>query len=152
VNTPEHPQLSRRRFLRNAAITAAMVSAPPLLQAAATTPASAWAIGCLNRPWTKWSADEMLDGVKSAGYRWVGLQTPTAADPFVGATAKPEYLAALKQKIAARGLTATMGRLRTLDSADFDAATADIRIQVKNAGVLGFKNPDQHRHRKTRAV
>ena len=81
----------------------------------------------------------MLDGVKSAGYRWVGLQTPTAADPFVGATAKPEYLAALKQKIAARGLTATMGRLRTLDSADFDAATADIRIQVKNAGVLGLK-------------
>jgi sugar phosphate isomerase/epimerase len=81
----------------------------------------------------------MLDGVKEAGYRLVGLQTPTAADPFVGATAKPEYLAALKQKIATRGLTPTMGRLRTLDSAEFEVATADIRVQVKNAAVLGLK-------------
>lgn len=81
----------------------------------------------------------MLDGVKAAGYRLVGLQTPTAADPFAGATAKPEYLATLKQKITARGLTATMGRLRTLDSADFETATADIRVQVNNAQVLGLK-------------
>ena len=80
----------------------------------------------------------MLDGVKSAGYRMVGLQTPTPSDPFVGAAAKPEYLAALKQKIGARGLTATMGRLRTLDAADFAEATGDIRRQVDNAKTLGL--------------
>ena len=80
----------------------------------------------------------MLDGVKAAGYRVVGLQTPTAADPFVGSAAKPDYLAALKRKIAEHGLTATMSRLRTLDAADYTAATADIRKQVENAKTLGL--------------
>jgi sugar phosphate isomerase/epimerase len=130
--------LSRRDFLRSAAMSVAVISAPQVLSAAATGGAPAWTIGCLNRPWVKWSADEMLDGVKAAGYRVVGLQTPTPADPFVGSTATPAYLAALKQKIAARGLTATMGRLRTMDNADFAKATADIRKQVDNAVALGL--------------
>ena len=80
----------------------------------------------------------MLDGVKTAGYGVVGLQTPTPADPFVGSTAKPEYLAALKHKIGSRGLTATMSRLRTMDTAAFPEATADIRKQVDNARTLGL--------------
>ena len=80
----------------------------------------------------------MLDGVKAAGYGVGGRQTPTPTDPFVGASAKPEYLAALKQKIAARGLKVTMSRLRTMDNADFAEATADIRKQVDNAGKLGL--------------
>jgi sugar phosphate isomerase/epimerase len=131
------PLLTRRRFLTSTAAGVAAFSAPNVLSATADK-SPAWTIGCLNRPWTKWSADEMLDGVKAAGYRVVGLQTPTPSDPFVGSAAKPEYLAALKEKIAARGLTVTMSRLRTLDAADFTAATADIRKQVDNARTLGL--------------
>ena len=130
--------LSRRQFLHHAAMSVAAVSVPQVLSAAASSTVPAWTIGCLNRPWVKWSADEMLDGVKSAGYQVVGLQTPTPVDPFVGSTATPEYLTTLKQKIAARGLTATMGRLRTIDNADFAKATADIRKQVDNAVTLGL--------------
>jgi sugar phosphate isomerase/epimerase len=107
---------------------------------AANRPAAtpAWTVGCLNRPWTKWSADEMLDGVKAAGYRTIGLQTPTQADPFAGSTATPEYLRTLKEKIAARGLNAIQGRVRTMDTAPFGEATADIRKQVDNARTLGL--------------
>jgi sugar phosphate isomerase/epimerase len=129
--------LTRRRFLAGATVGIAAFSAPQVLSAAASNP-PAWTIGCLNRPWVKWSADEMLDGVKAGGYHVVGLQTPTAADPFVGPAAKPEYLTALKEKIAARGLTATMSRLRTMDSADYTTATADIRKQIDNARTLGL--------------
>ncbi len=131
------PLLTRRRFLAGATVSVTAFAAPHVLSAAANAN-PAWTIGCLNRPWVKWSADEMLDGVKAAGYRVVGLQTPTPSDPFVGSAAKPEYLAALKEKIAARGLTVTMSRLRTMDSADFAAATADIRKQVDNARTLGL--------------
>lgn len=81
----------------------------------------------------------MLDGIKAAGYRTIGLQTPTPADPFVGSAATADYLAKLKDKIAARGLTAIQSRLRTMDTAPYDQATADIRKQVAHARTLGIK-------------
>lgn len=80
----------------------------------------------------------MLDGVKAAGFNLVGLQTPTPSDPFVASTAKPEYLASLRQKIAGRGLTANQGRLQTKDTAPYDDAIADIRQQIQNAKTLGL--------------
>jgi L-ribulose-5-phosphate 3-epimerase len=129
---------TRRHFLRNVAVSVAAASSPRLALAASGPTKSTWTVGCLNRPWVKWSADEMLDGVKAAGYRVVGLQTPTAADPFVGSSASPEYLAKLKDKIAARGLTVNQSRLRTLDTANFADATADIRRQFDNARTLGL--------------
>jgi sugar phosphate isomerase/epimerase len=79
----------------------------------------------------------MLDGIRSAGYRTIGLQTTTPADKWVSATSK-DYLAALKDKVAARGLTAIEGRLTTKDGAALDAATADIRQQIDNAKFLGL--------------
>ena len=130
--------LTRRQFVRDAAVAVSALSATRAFGATRVGTGLPWTIGCLNRPWVKWTADEMLDGVKAAGYRIVGLQTPTPTDPFVGSAATPEYLAALKQKISTRGLTATMGRLRTMDNAAFPEATADIRKQVDHARILGL--------------
>lgn len=79
----------------------------------------------------------MLDGIRAAGYRAIGLQTTTAADKWVSAPSR-DYLAKLKEKIAARGLTAVEGRLTTRDSAPFADATAEIRQQVDNAKFLGL--------------
>lgn len=81
----------------------------------------------------------MLDGIKAAGYRTIGLQTPTPADPFVGSAATADYLARLKEKIAARGLIAIQSRLRTMDAAAHEQATADIRRQIANARTLGVR-------------
>ncbi|MBM3844531.1 MAG: twin-arginine translocation signal domain-containing protein, partial [Verrucomicrobia bacterium] len=62
---------SRRAFLgQTLAAAGATALLPPPLRAA---PAPDWTIGCLNRPWTKWSCDAMLDGVKAAGFTEVGL-------------------------------------------------------------------------------
>lgn len=79
----------------------------------------------------------MLDGIRAAGYKTIGLQTTTPADKWVGATSR-DYLVALKEKVAARGLTAIEGRLTTKDSAPFESATAEIRQQVDNAKLLGL--------------
>ena len=100
--------------------------------------AAAWTIGCLNRPWVKWSVDEMLDGVKAAGYRTVGLQTNTPGEAFIAAGATPAYLAALKQKIAARGLKVNLARLTLKDGVPLAEASAGIRQQLDNARTLGL--------------
>ncbi len=133
------PPTTRRHFLENTALALAAAAVGPGLRAAATASSRAWTIGCLNRPWTKWSADEMLDGVKSAGFRLLGLQTPTPADPFAGATATREYLAELKDKIAARGLEAFQGRLQTRDAAPEADEAAAIRRQIDHAEYLGLR-------------
>jgi len=127
--------LSRRKFLH---LTSATALAGWLARdaAAATTPAP-WTIGCLNRPWVKWSADEMLDGLRAAGYTTIGLQTTTSKDKWVSNNSR-DYLSALKEKIARRGLNAFQGRLTTKDGVPFDTSTAEIRQQIDNAKFLGL--------------
>jgi sugar phosphate isomerase/epimerase len=131
------PTLTRRHFVRN--VTLGLAACAAGRAASAAKPARpSLPIGCLNRPWTKWSVDDMLQGVHAAGYRLLGLQTPTPADPFNGPGASREYLLSLKQKIAARGFAVNVGRLRTKDAAPFAEATAEIRQQVDNARTLGL--------------
>lgn len=130
---------TRRRFLETSALAVAAASLGPAARAATSAAGRAWTVGCLNRPWTKWSADEMLDGVKAAGFRVIGLQTPTPADPFVAAAAKRDYLAALKDKIAARGLEAFQGRVQTRDNAPEAEEAAAIRAQIDHAKFLGLR-------------
>jgi len=131
--------LTRRDFLSGTAAAATMgLLSSTALGADKSVPAS-WPIGCFNRPWTKWSYDDALDAIKAAGYRWTGLLTATKSEPFIAASATPEYLAALKQKIAARGLKANMGALRINNTAALPAAIADTRQQLANAHTLGLQ-------------
>ncbi len=99
-----------------------------------------WTIGCFNRPWTKWSFDETLDGVKAAGYSVTGLLSRTKDDPFIGSEAKPEYLDAVMKKIAQRGLKANMGALNVRASLPFEEAKADLRKQIDNAHFLKLEH------------
>lgn len=102
---------------------------------------TAWPVGCFNRPWTKWSFDETLDGIKAAGYSSMGLLSPVAAkgDIFTSADATAGYLASLKQKIAARGLKANMTALRVKHNVPLAAAIADARRQLIHAHTLGLE-------------
>ncbi len=130
------PALSRRDFLVSAS-AAALAAALPAHAAAAKGPA--WKIGCFNRPWTKWSYDETLDAIKGAGYGTTGLLSPTKADIFTHANATPDYLAGLKQKIAARGLAVNMTSLRMRHELPLDGLIADTRKQLANAHTLGVE-------------
>jgi sugar phosphate isomerase/epimerase len=131
--------LPRRRFLAATATGVACTLLPRAVSAAQKEAAPRWPIGCLNRPWTKWSYDETLDAIKGAGYAWTGLLTPTKTDVFTNSAATPEYLAALKEKIAARGLKANMTALRVKNTVPLAEAIADTRQQLANAHTLGLE-------------
>jgi sugar phosphate isomerase/epimerase len=134
-----HVPLSRRDFLStvSAATALAIVSRPTL--AADKVSATRWPIGCFNRPWTKWTLDEALDSIKAAGYQWTGLLSATKNEALTNSTATPEYLAALKQKIAARGLKANMCALRIKNDLPLTGVIADTRKQIENAHTLGLQ-------------
>src|SRR3954470_3788561 len=129
---------SRRAFITTSATAAALL---PFAAYAADkkSAASRWPIGCFNRPWTKWSFDEALDSIKGAGYEWTGLLTASKTEVLTGSSATPEYLAALKQKIAARGLKANMAALRVKSDLPLAEAIADTRKQLTNAQTVGVQ-------------
>ncbi len=132
---------TRRQFIREGssllAATALLADAPSLL--AATDPAARWPIGCMNRPWTKWSFDDTLKAVKSAGYATIGLLTRTNADPFIAADATPEYLDGLKRALAASGLAANMGALRSRHDVPVDETVRGLQQEIDNAAFLGLR-------------
>jgi sugar phosphate isomerase/epimerase len=130
------PLLSRRQFL---ATTAAAATASLVSRAHAAPAPSRWTVGCFNRPWTKWSYDQTLDGIKEAGYAVTGLLTPIPGqgEVFTNSNATPEYLAALKAKIAARGLKVNMGALRIKNGVPLADAIADTRKQIENIRYVG---------------
>src|SRR5438552_11422241 len=109
--------MNRREFIQQAAIAGAATAALNF-SGAETVEAKGvkWQIGCFNRPWTKWSYDVTLDGIKAAGYKLTGLLTRTKDEPFISADVTPEYLDGLKRRIAERGLKANMGALRSRHS------------------------------------
>src|SRR5262249_7567212 len=145
--------MNRRTFLQHTILggTAATlgVSRAPSLAASVR-----WPIGCFNRPWTTWSFDETLKQIKGAGYQTTGLLTRTRDEPFIGADAAPEYLARLKQRLAASGLTANMGALRTRHDIPLADSIREARRQVDNAAALaltyilsfGVDKPEEYEH------
>jgi len=129
--------MNRRTFLQHALLggvaTTFGVSRRPALDASVR-----WPIGCFNRPWTNWSFDETLTQIKAAGYQTTGLLTRTKDEPFISADAPPAYLAALKRRIAASGLKANMGALRSRHDIPLGESVAEVRRQIDNAATLGL--------------
>lgn len=136
--------MNRRQFVRRATVIAAAAGVVPLtMRSAETSRGVNWPIGCFNRPWLgpnrSGAFDTALDGIKAAGYRLTGLLSRTAADPFVGSEATPEYLAELKRKIAARGLAVNMASLRTRNELPSAEQLRDLRQQIENGRTIGVE-------------
>src|ERR1051325_4140085 len=127
--------MNRRQFLRRAAAAAGATAISNF-----AAPGANWTIGCFNRPWTKWGGiDIALDGIKEAGFNVMGLLTRTRTEPLIGADATPEYIAELKKKIAARGLKANLGAIRTKVDGALDEGIKDLRAQIDHAHTLGLE-------------
>jgi sugar phosphate isomerase/epimerase len=145
--------MNRREFLRQTAAGGAMAALGASLSSSLDA-AVRWPVGCFNRPWTTWSFDETLKQIKAAGYQTTGLLTRTKDEPFIGADATPEYLAALKQRIAASGLIANMGALRSRHNIALDESIKEVRKQIDNADTLklpfilsfGVDKPEEFEH------
>jgi sugar phosphate isomerase/epimerase len=130
---------TRREFVRDGAALlagAAFLADRSSLEAA---PAASWPIGCMNRPWTKWTFGETLTAVKAAGYTTIGLLSRTKDAPFIAADASPEYLQELKRTLAASGLTANMGALRSRHEIPLEDTVQSLQKEIDNAAFLGLK-------------
>jgi len=127
---------NRRQFLRASAVAAATL--PGTIRSALAATGVSWPVGCFNRPWTKWTYDDALDGLQAAGYALTGLLTPHKGEDFSSA-ATPEYLASLKKRLAARGLSANMAAIRFKPAAPLDDNIRDLRKQIENAARLELK-------------
>ena len=142
--------LTRRGFLGVASVAgaAAMLPFPAAARAAAQAPSTTWAIGCHSRPFGSFRAsqvdnpDFILDSVRAAGYQYADMIS--AAPPGAGrgggrgVAVTPEMIAAMKQKLAARGLKSNIASLPTAARGVpvADAIAAAQRI-VANAHELG---------------
>ena len=145
--------MNRRDFLQHTILGGA-ATALGLSSSRALNARVSWPIGCFNRPWTTWSFDETLKQIKTAGYQTTGLLTRTKDEPFIGADATPEYLGRLKQRIAASGLKANMGALRSRHNIPLDESIKEVRQQIANAETLalpslltfGVDKPEEYAH------
>ncbi len=146
--------MNRREFLQHTVAGGAMSAVGVSMSASLPARAVNWPIGCFNRPWTTWSFDDALRQIKAAGYQTTGLLSRTKNEAFIGADATPEYLASLKQRIAASGLKANMGALRTRHNIPLDESIKETRRQVENAAMLdltylltfGVDRPEEYEH------
>ena len=159
---------TRREFLATASAAAAAML-PVAARGAAQQPAADWAIGCHTRPFTTFRAsqtanpDYILDAVKSAGFEFAdmisaaaggsrgrgarGAGGPAAGAPGAaapqrgrGVPATPEEVAALKQKLVARGLKSNIASFPTVQRGVPQAeAIANARKLIANAHTLGQK-------------
>ena len=156
--------LTRRDFMGVASATGAAAILPLSHGTHAAAQAPTWQIGCHSRPFGGFRAaqsdnpDYVLDSVKAAGYRYAdmisaappgagrgggalaaGSNAPSGAGSGRGTVAvTPEMIAAMKEKLAARGLKSNIASLpttpRTMALADAIAAAQRV---VGNAHALG---------------
>src|SRR5687767_900066 len=113
---------SRRDFLTTASAIAAAAMLPAAVRGAQDSKGTRFMIGCHLRPFSRFrlSHDEVLDAIKAAGFKSADMirATPPAPPAAPGTAAAggqrgrgavapvtPESIAALKEKLAARGLT-----------------------------------------------
>jgi sugar phosphate isomerase/epimerase len=143
--------MNRRDFIRHSIIAG---TATILSSSEAQSKGVKWQIGCLNRPWTKWSFDQTLQAISASGFKTTGLLTRTREEPFIAADATPEYLESLKKRIAASGISANMGALRSRHDIALEESIRDVRKQIDNAYFLSLKfvlsfgadKPEEYEH------
>lgn len=98
-----------------------------------------WPIGCFNRPWSPWSYDTALDGMRDAGYTRTGILGDHVGEPFTMPDATPTYLTTLRKRIHDRGLTPIIGWLKSRHDIPMAESIAHAAAQVENARRLGLK-------------
>lgn len=150
-HTDPMKHITRRSFLESASVGVTALAASPWACARAAEPVK-WPVGCFNRPWTKWSYDEALDGIAAAGYKLTGLLSSHRGEAFTLPSATPEYLDGLKKRIAQRGLAVNMTAIRLKTEGPLEESMADLRKQIENAARLeltymlsfGVDKPEQY--------
>jgi sugar phosphate isomerase/epimerase len=150
-----HPYSSRREFLATASAAAAATLLTRTAHGAQDSPGGR-SIGCHTRPFARFrlSQDELLDAIKAAGFKSADMirASPPAAAAASGAApaggqrgrgaappVTPESIAALRERLAARGLTTTIASLAVPTGVSLPEAVKSVRQQIADAHALGQK-------------
>jgi sugar phosphate isomerase/epimerase len=146
------PIRSRREFLATASAAAAAAILPASAHAAQGSKGTRSMIGCHTRPFSRFRLDHdaLLDAIKAAGYKSADMiratpPLPAGAAPDAGQRGRgappvtPESIAALKQKLAARGLVSTVTSLTVPTAVPLADAIVGVRQQIADAQALGQK-------------
>ena len=146
--------MNRRDFLQQSIVCGAATAFGMSASASLGARAVKWPIGCFNRPWTKWSFDDTLKQIKAAGYQTTRLAHAHKRRAVHRRGRDARVSGALKQRIAASGLTANMGALRSRHNIPLDESIKEARKQIDNAGALaltylltfGVDKPEEYEH------
>jgi sugar phosphate isomerase/epimerase len=133
-----NPTFTRRQFLQRAAVGTVLVAAPRV-SPASTGKGVNWPIGCFNRPWSNWSYDQALDGLRTAGFKTTGLVGSHYREPLLSLEATPEYIDTLRGRIAERGLTPLTAWLRSRHNTPVEESIRTTRELIDQAARLGLK-------------
>ncbi|MCS7223556.1 MAG: sugar phosphate isomerase/epimerase [Armatimonadetes bacterium] len=98
-----------------------------------------WLIGCFNRPWSPWSYDVALDGMRQAGFSVTGLVGSHQGEPFLSDDATAEYLENLSRRIAAAQLKPIVAWLDTRHDIPLSQALEEACRKVDKAALLGLQ-------------
>jgi sugar phosphate isomerase/epimerase len=147
----------RRTFIKTSAAAIAAMAFPRSSRGSAQfASAKPWPIGCHARPFSRFrlNHDALLDAIKAAGYTSADMisAAPAGARGAAsagGATAAPaqrgpvpitpDMIAALKEKLAARGMVSTVCSLSVRTDVPLADAVTAARQQITNAHALGQK-------------
>ncbi len=147
---------SRREFLTTALAGAAATLLPASAHGAQDSRGTRPMIGCHARPFSRFrlSQDELLDAIEAAGFKSADMIRASAPAPAAAAGAAPEggqrgrgaappvtpeSIAALKERLAARGLTTTIASLSVPTGVSLSDAVKSVRQQIADAHALGQK-------------
>jgi len=147
---------SRREFLTTASAIAAAAMLPDAAYGGQGTKGGRSMIGCHSRPFSRFrlGQDELLDAIKAAGYKSADMIRATPPAPPGATVAQapagqrgrgalppvtPESTAALKEKLAARGLVSTVVGLTVPTGVPLAEAVTSARKQIADAHALGQK-------------
>ncbi|MBM3840799.1 MAG: sugar phosphate isomerase/epimerase [Verrucomicrobia bacterium] len=130
--------MNRRIFIQTAGLSITSLATSQFLRSLAAEKVH-WPVGCFNRPWTRWSYDDALDGIKAAGYKLTGLLTGQRGEAMTSSAATPEYLDNLKRRIAQRGLAVNLTAIRFRQEGALGDNISDLRKQIENAARLELK-------------
>lgn len=130
--------MNRRAFIQTSSLSVAALTLPQFIASLAAENIP-WRIGCFNRPWTRWSYDDALEGIKDAGYKLTGLLTGQRGEAMTSSAATPGYLDNLRRRITQRGLAVNMTAIRFKQDGPLGDNIADLRKQIENAARLELK-------------
>jgi len=121
--------------------TAAYATSSNLAFGADDPDSTPWQIGCFNRPWGKWSYDEALEEIQSAGFTTTGLVGRHQKEPedLLSADTSPDYLDALRDRIAQRDLKPIIAWIYGPKAKEQKDAVSELKKLTDNAARLGLE-------------